>query len=252
MKTTLGLKSFKRPLKPNLSEKQHRARLQFYKMLKDWTVDDFKRVIWSDESLFEVMHPPNPQNDRVWAKDKAEVPQRTALKKPGKVMVWGAMSAQGLTQLHVLPQKQTVDTAYYIHEILEKNLLPALNRSSSTGSVLKMKMVPDMSEPIFMQDVAPAHTSKKTQEWCETNLPAFWGKQVWPGNSPDLNPLENLWEILQQELDNSEPCTTVGQLTESLQSAWANIPRDMLERLVASMPSRVSKCRSLHGEHIGM
>ena len=57
---------------------------------------------------------------------------------------------------------------------------------------------------------------------------------------------------LQQELDKSEPCTSVGQLTEGLQSAWANIPLDMLERLVASMTSRVSKCRELRGEYIGM
>ena len=57
---------------------------------------------------------------------------------------------------------------------------------------------------------------------------------------------------LQQELDNSEQCTSVRQLTESLQSAWANISRVMLERLVASMPSRVSKCRMLRGAHIGM
>ena len=73
-----------------------------------------------------------------------------------------------------------------------------------------------------------------------------------PSNSLDLNLLENLWGILQQELDNSEPCTSVRQLTESLQSAWANIPWDMLERLVASMSSRVSKCRALRGEYIGM
>ena len=58
--------------------------------------------------------------------------------------------------------------------------------------------------------------------------------------------------IIQQELDNDEPCTIVQQLTERLKSAWANVPRSTLERLASSMPNRVSKCATLRGEHIDM
>ena len=134
IKTTFGLKSFKRPLNPKLSEKQRKARLPSCKMVKDWAVDNFKKVIWSDESLFEVIHPPNPQNNLVWARNRAEVPQRTALRKPGNVIVWGTMSAQGLTELHVLSPKKTVNTTYYIREVLE-NLLPELSRPFSAVSV---------------------------------------------------------------------------------------------------------------------
>ncbi|QQP55532.1 Uncharacterized protein FKW44_008750, partial [Caligus rogercresseyi] len=41
---------------------------------------------------------------------------------------------------------------------------------------------------LFQQDSAPAHKAKKTQEWLQANVPAFWDPQTWPSNSPDLNP----------------------------------------------------------------
>ena len=87
--------------------------------------------------------------------------------------MWGSMSTQGLAELHVVPQKQTVNTEYYVSEILTKTLLPALHRSSGNGPILECKMVPGMSEQIFIQDGAPAHTSKKNQEGCRLNFPGL-------------------------------------------------------------------------------
>ena len=43
-----------------------------------------------------------------------------------------------------------------------------------------------------MQDGAPAHTAKTTQEWSRHNFPRFWNKGEWSANSPDLKPIENL------------------------------------------------------------
>ena len=251
MKQSLGLKAYRRPQQPKISEKQQKKRVEFCKTLENWTVQDFEQVIWSDESMFEIEHTSNPQNDRVWAKEKTSVPPRLVSKHPAKIMVWGAMSALGLTELHVVPQKQTVDTQYYTREILENSLLPSLARTASTGSVLEKKMVPGMSPAIFQQDGAPAHMSNEAQNWCQEKLPSFWGKSTWPGNSPDLNPIENLWGILKAELAETEPCSSTEQLTALLKSAWANIKLSTLRNLVASMPQRVSKCLALKGEHIG-
>ena len=89
--------------------------------------------------MFEIEHTPNPQNDRMWEKEKTSVPPRLVSKHPARIMVWGAMSALGLTELHVVPQKQTVDTQYYTREILENSLLPSLARTASTGRVLEKK-----------------------------------------------------------------------------------------------------------------
>ena len=85
-----------------------------------------------------------------------------------------------------------VTGAYYVDEILEKSQLPTLKITRETGSTLQRKLLPDMSTDIFQQDGAPVHTSKVAIKWLENNLNSFWGKGVWPGNSPDLSPIENL------------------------------------------------------------
>ena len=53
--------------------------------------------------MSELEHSFKPQNDRVLVKEKASAPPRLVSKHPAKIMVWGAMSAQALTDLHVVP-----------------------------------------------------------------------------------------------------------------------------------------------------
>ena len=43
---------------------------------------------------------------------------------------------------------------------------------------------------VFQKDSSPAHTGKRTQEWCQQNLNMVWTKGMWPPSSPDLNPMD--------------------------------------------------------------
>ena len=192
MRKNLDLVPFKPQIQPKMTEAQKAKRLQFCLERKHWTIDDWKNMLISDESSFELFHPPNRQNDRVWAHNKEEVKPTPTVKFPTKVMVWGCFSFQALSDLHIVPPKVTINSKYYIEEILEKTLLPAMKRRRSTGSVLEKKFMPDISKAIFQQDGAPCHTSKMTLDWMQKHLNSYWGKGVWPGNSPDLSPIENL------------------------------------------------------------
>ena len=178
------------------------------------------------------------------------MPVAPAVKFPPKLMVWGMMSHQGLSELHIIPEKTSVDSHYYVDTILENACLPAINRTASSGSVLKRRMVNDRSTSIFMQDGAPAHRSAKAQRWCESNLPDFWRKEVWPGNSPDLNPIEELWAIVQQDLDKQKPAANLRILGAQLKRAWARISPSVLNNLICSMPNRVRTCIRVRVEHI--
>ena len=70
----------------------------------------------------------------------------------------------------------------------------------------------------------------------------------WPGNSPDMNPIENLWAILKSQM-KKKTITNKQQLIEELISAWAR-NASMLEHcraLVRSMPERVKKLKMAKG-----
>ena len=54
----------------------------------------------------------------------------------------------------------------------------------------------------LQQDWAPAHAAKTTIQVCEELFLGFWGKDVWPSNSPDFNAMDfSVWSILEQELN---------------------------------------------------
>ena len=251
LRTCLGLKPLKPQLQPKLSPEQKRRRLEFAKEHSDWTIDDWRRVIFSDESPYELHHPPNRQNDRVWAHNPSEVVPTETVKHPTKVLVWGAMSFQGLSDLHVIPRGQTVTATYYRDNILETTLRSALRRTREYGPPTAVKLHPDMSKVIFQQDGAPAHTAATSQEWCEEHLPDFWQKEVWPPNSPDLSPIENLWAIVQSKMDEMPAANSRERLTDSLKLAWKKIPRETISNLISGMPDRMQACVRERGGYIG-
>lgn len=251
LRGNLGLRAFKLQKRPKLTEKQRMHRLKFAKDHKKWTENDWKRVMWSDESPFELFHAPNRQNDRVWASDSANVPAVETVKNPQKVHVWGMMSHCALSDLHVVPLKTTINGQYYRENILAKQGLDAVNRTATNGSILERKLVENQDEAIFMQDGAPPHTAKATQQWCRENLPGFWEKDVWPGNSPDLNPIENIWSIMQQMLDQEKPATSISGLVKQIKRAWASIRPSVLANLVAGVPNRMRLCIAAKGGYVG-
>ena len=109
-------------------------------------------------------------------------------------------------------------------------------------------MLDNMSDFVFMQDGAPAHTAKLTQELLENNFPQFWRKGEWPGNSPDLNPIENLWSILKARLDEMGQVSTVELLIQNLKLAWQTIEPSILLNLVEGMPNRMKLVIDRQGE----
>ncbi len=88
---------------------------------------------------------------------------------------------------------------------------------------------------IFQQDLAPAHTAKGTKSWFNDH-----GVTVldWPANSPDLNPIENLWGIVKRKMRDTRP-NNADELKATVKETWASIPPQQCHKLITSMPRRI-------------
>ncbi len=88
---------------------------------------------------------------------------------------------------------------------------------------------------IFQQDLAPAHTAKSTKSWLNDH---GVGVLDWPANSPDLNPIENLWGIVKRKMRNKRP-NNADDLKTTVKETWASIPPQQCHKLITSMPRRI-------------
>ncbi len=127
---------------------------------------------------------------RVWRKgEEACSPSclKSGVKFPQSVMIWGTMSSAGVGPLCFW---KTNVTAPIYQEILEQFMLPSADQLFKDADF------------IFQQDWAPAHTAKSTKSWLNDHGVCVLD---WPANSPDLNSIENLWDIVKSKIRNKRP-----------------------------------------------
>ncbi len=143
-----------------------------------------------------------------------------SVKFPQSVMIWGAMSSAGVGPLCFL---KTNVTAPVYQEILEHFMLPSADQLFKDADF------------IFQQDLATAHTAKSTKSWLNDH---GVGVLDWPENSPDLNPIENIWGIVKRKMRNKRP-KNADELKTTVKETWASIPPQQCRKLITSMPHRI-------------
>lgn len=181
-------------------------------------------VIWSDESRFCLVNDGKQKCLRRKGEAyRSDCTTRT-VKFPDGVMVWGCFSRNGVGHLYRMPEKTTIDSAVY-QKILADYLIPSID-----------ELHPDKNY-IFMQDGAKCHTSKSTIAWLKENRINFMPD--WPPQSPDLNPIENIWAYINAKLRDHH-FTNKEQLWQRLKIIWNEIPQGLIDKLITSVPSRLS------------
>ena len=95
------------------------------------------------------------------------------------------------------------------------------------------------SEPplIFMQDNAPVHTSLLTREYRKKH--GINKIEKWPAQSPDLNPIENVWKVLKTHVQELYHPKNLNEMQNYLTLAWDDFSAETLKNLILSMPNRM-------------
>ncbi|OQS55800.1 Transposable [Ecytonucleospora hepatopenaei] len=205
-----------------------------FEMAKTWMFapdKDWERVLWSDECPFERVNNPGTRwvRRKLGERLKPENLKGTVKFGGGKIMVWGCFSSQGVGNLVRIDGK--MDSKQYL-SILRNNL---------EESIEKLKI----SDPIFLQDNDPKHTSGLIKEYltrCEFDT------LDWPSQSPDMNPIENLWGIFKGNIGNFI-AKNDDHLWEKVQVEWYKITPETCQKLVRSMKKRVLALFEAKGQH---
>lgn len=217
-----GYSYAKAKTKPYLTPKHRKTRLRWAKERRNWTEEEWGKVIFSDESKI-CIGGGGDVGRFVWRLPAEKFhPQclRSSVKFPSSLMIWGCMSARGLGNLCIL--KTTVNSDVY-RDILEAFLLPTVEDQFGDTTVT------------FQDDNAACHRGRIVKAYLhEVGIPTM----TWPPQSPDLNPIENVWWELKKRVQAAKPATT-DQLSIAIKNSWSEIPVELCKQLVQSMPKRI-------------
>lgn len=208
--------------KPLISKKNQKLRLHFARKYENNNISFWNNVLFTDESKFEIFGKRGPV--KIWRSKNKEFSEQNVVSTVkhggGSVMVWGCMAASGVGKLVFI--ESTMNKIDYLN-ILKEHLQPSVE-----------KLCLDRTW-IFQQDNDPKHTSKIVKEWLLYRTP----KQLdHPPQSPDINPIEHLWDHLDRQIRKRD-ITSKDTLKSVIMEEWQKISSEVTSNLVNSMPKRL-------------
>lgn len=229
--------------KPFLDAAKKAKRLAWAMAHRDWTLEDWRHIIWTDESYIRL----NGKGGRVWITrhvgeefhEDCLVPK---FQNKNSVMIWGGICGAngGCVTPVVVWQKQdwgNINAQTYCEHVIRPVLYPFwYEKSQQQGTWLYV-----------MEDGASAHRAKATQavrdEYGIESL-------VWVPSSPDLNPIEAIWRIIKARLNKrADRATTAAGVCQQIQEEWNMLTQADILSLIDSMPDRIAAVIAANGGH---
>ena len=190
--------------------------------------EEFRNVIFSDECTVQLDH-----HSRLCFRRKLQ-PRRLKgrPKHPAKIHIWGGISVCGATQIVMF--SGNMDATRY-GEILKASLLPFIQQCHLRGHRL-------------YQDNDPKHTSKYISDFFTENGIVWWKS---PPESPDLNPIENIWGSLKQYLRTQYKPHNLEELKQGIMAFWSTLTPQVCEKYISHLHKVIPKVVEMNGNPSG-
>lgn len=230
-----GMRVMRMIKKPLLTKEHRRKRLEFARSHSNWTGDDWKRVIFSDESIITarsvLLH------ELKWVKPTHGLNPKLIMPvvqgSGPQFMVWGCISKFGVHDLTCI--EGNLDSAGYV-KILNNDLLTTIHTYF------------DSNPYYFQQDGAAIHSGNVVLEFFDKKkIPHL----SWPPHSPDLNIMEDVWHYLKDKLRQLPIATSKEILWSNVGTVmtymWCEEMTKKINKLYESMPDRIKAVLAAHG-----
>lgn len=219
-----GLAAYRPAQGPLLTAQHKRERLQFAQDHLNWTVEDWSNVLFTDESRFALFMSDGRQmiyrrrGERYAPSNFAQNVQFGG----GSIMVWGGIAMEAKTELHVFG-RASMNAEMYVKDILDMYVIP---------------FAPFIGDNfLLMHDNARPHVANCVRDYLETTEIQT---MRWPARSPDLNPIEHVWDELGRSIRRGpNPPETLDELRIALVRAWDGMDQNVIRNLISSMPARM-------------
>lgn len=214
-----------------LTQRHRQTRIAWANTHRRWIQRQWNEVLFTDESRFNVDFADGRL--RVWRRRNERFDPENIIQRDryggGSVMVWGGISHRGKTVLVVV--NGTLNSQRYCDEIVVPVVVPFLRQGNAR---------------ILQQDNARPHTARHTQTTLQQNNIVTLD---WPARSPDLSPIEHVWDILGRHLRQRHNVNNVAELVIALQHEWNQISVQEVRNLIRSMRRRCMAVIAANGGH---
>ncbi|GFW17556.1 transposable element Tcb2 transposase [Trichonephila clavipes] len=218
-----------------LTPAHRRRRSLWCREHRNWRDNEWGRVLFTDESRFSLSS--DSHRILIWRErgsrsHPSNIIERDRYGDRG-VLVWGGIMLGSRTDLHIFDAGSVKGTRY-CNEIL----LPYVRLFRGAMGL----------QFLFMDDNAPWHRTVAAEQLLESE---DIERMDWPARSPDLNPIEHVWDFLGRRLvARTLPPVTIRELRLALQDEWAAMPQQLIDTLILSMGRRCETCLAVRGDHI--
>jgi len=218
---------------------------------------NWSRVMFTDRCKFHFRFPGSKVRQGRWVKQSQKAGERVFTPSHAQCYnVYGGITVHGTTKLIPVAGTDGQTTRYHNQKgeraknitaeeyrvVVGEHLLPAGEGLFSSHGVRSW---------VLQQDRDPTHTAARpaVRKYNALRLSCVEVMSDWPGNSPDLNPIENVWGIVLDKVQK-QGCSTFSEFKRAVNREFEHLDRQVVKHIFESVPKRMQQCLASGGDKI--